>query len=80
MIKSFQRVLVHCKSEERKAVLWVLSNVVLNSVPEMEKVIQSGIIANVGIACKDNIRQVRREAIYMLGNLLKKLCDEKMLQ
>lgn len=60
--------------------MWILSNVVLNSIPELERVIESGVIANITIACRDNVRTVRREAIFMLANMLTKLCDEKMLQ
>jgi len=46
----------------------------------MKKVIESGIIANAAIACRDSVRAVRAEAIYMMGNVLIKLGDDKQMQ
>lgn len=52
------------------AVLWITSNIVLNSLEDLKEVVSSGILPSVALACRDNLPSVKKEAIYLIGNLL----------
>ena len=48
----------------------------MNSMEDLEIVVKSGILTNVCLSCRDNVKKVRYEAITAAGNILVKLCDE----
>ena len=53
LVKTLQALM--CKKEDklRNASLWILSNIILNSKADREVVIESGILTNIALACRD---------------------------
>ena len=72
-----QRILAYSgSSDDKKAALWLLSNIVLNSMQDIEAVLASGIMVNVSLACRSSSTSIKKEAIYTVSNMINKLCIE----
>ena len=54
-----QKILLKNVSEEKEAVLWVLSNSLVNSERDLQTIIKHGILGFVAVACRDNNRKVK---------------------
>jgi len=80
ILQNLQIVLALGSSEIKNIVLWILSNLILNSREDMNSVVSSGILMNVAMCCRAPVRKVKKEAIHMLGNLIIKLGEVQELQ
>ena len=77
LLRSLMNVLhLAAKSETKSSVLWIVSNVVLNSSEDLNAVCQSGILANAVLAWQGKVRSVKKEAIYLFANLITRLSQD----
>ena len=53
---------------------------VLNSLVDLQSVVNSGVISNVALAGHSHTESTRREAIHMLANLLTSLCSQGQVE
>ena len=72
-------MIVKENDEMKTQALWLLSNIVLNSMADLQAVENCGILSNVAMSCKKDKPSIQKEAIYTLANLVSKLCDKNEL-
>ena len=60
---------------ERKSVLWMTTNILLNSPEDLLTVVRSKILSSVALACRDKQASVKKEAIYLVGNMIINLSE-----
>ena len=68
------------ENEARVKTLWLISNILANSEAEALCVAESGILANVRIACHDEDSKVRDEALWTMGSVIVCLKDPQRLK
>ena len=66
------------QSRVSEAVMWLLSNIALNSMPDLDALLDSNILTNVALVCIDTSRNVarRNEAVNTLCDIVVKLANE----
>ena len=62
--------------EVSNATLWVLSNVAVNSLQDLEALISSGILSSVVYAYNGPIRSTKQEVVSTICNIVMKLVNE----
>lgn len=53
LLINLQTVIALGTSEMKTQAIWLLSNIVLNSLPDLKTVLETGILSNVAMACRD---------------------------
>ena len=57
--------------------MWLISNIALNSIEDLDAVIKSNLLLDVTVACSDSIRSTKKEAINTICDILFRLVEMK---
>ena len=60
-------------AEQKAEALWIISNIAANGEDESLIIINNGPLANMIYAVKDRNKNIKREAVWGLGNLCQRV-------